>query len=204
MKCAIISGGESSNISNIRQYDYVIACDYGLQHCINQGVSPDIAIGDFDSYTAEVTSSVRVIHFSKDKDDTDTLLAVKHAISLGYADIDIMCAMGGRIDHQLANIQTLVYATHNGVNCRIISDTDSLYCVSNGSITISNKPNHSLSVFSHSTNSCGVTISGAKYTLSNATLNNNCPIGVSNEFLGDSATISVSEGTLVIVVSRVK
>ena len=81
--CLIISGGEFAPLPLDLKYDYVIACDHGYDYAIRLGITPDLIIGDFDSCDTDVTSinEIPVETFPVAKDDTDTMLAVKCAIS---------------------------------------------------------------------------------------------------------------------------
>lgn len=200
-RCAIVTGGDSCDISAVKHYNYIIAVDHGLQYCVDSGISADIALGDFDSYSGEVTSSVRVIGYPKVKDDTDTMLAVKHALDRGYNNIDIFCALGGRMDHTIANIQTLAFANSRGAKCTIIGDNDTVYCVSD-TIDIDRVEGCSLSILSLSDSCNGVTIQGAKYNLTNKQITNTFPLGVSNEFCSDRVSITVDSGTLLVILSK--
>ncbi len=196
--CAIVSGGSFGTIAT-DNYQYIIACDHGLDHCNTCGIVPNIVMGDMDSVTSSMPSGVQCVRYSSDKDDTDTMLAVKYAIEQGYTAIDILCATGGRIDHMLANIQCLVYAVQSGVSCYII-DNNNIITATNSIIDVEHREGYSLSLLSHS-NSCIVSVSGTQYTLDRHTLSNAMPLGVSNVIV-DSAHIIVHSGMLLVLQSR--
>ena len=75
--CAIISGGEFSPINGIENADYIIACDKGYEHAAACGITPDLLVGDFDSYKGERDKRVPVLDLPVEKDDTDTMAAVR-------------------------------------------------------------------------------------------------------------------------------
>ena len=112
MTALIISGGDYFPIPDL-SCDYVIACDLGYLHAEKMGIRPDLILGDFDSAPVP-DGKIPVEQHPVRKDDTDTMLAVKKALSLGYADLVMACAFGGRLDHAYANIQAGAYAAEQG------------------------------------------------------------------------------------------
>ena len=203
----VISGGDFSPgiflESRTLKYDYCIAADKGYLYANRLGITPDVIIGDFDSYEEELPADVPVIRHKVEKDDTDTMLAIKYALENGYNHIVIVCALGGRLDHTLANIQSMLYAAQHGGVCEIYSDTEYLTTLNADTITIPKKDNHSLSVLALSDICEGVSISGAKYNVSDATLTNGFPLGFGNSWESDEVTVSVQKGILLIVQSSV-
>ncbi len=196
--CAIVAGGSYSPIDSSK-YNYIIACDHGYNHCAASGVVPHIVMGDMDSIVGSIDSSIQTVTFSSDKDDTDTMIAVKHAIDLGYNHIHLLCATGGRIDHMLANIATVVYAVTHGVQCYMIDECN-IITATTSSIVVDKKDNYSLTLLSYS-DSCIVSVSGTSYTLDHHKLTSNVPLGVSNEIVG-SANITVYSGVLLVIQSK--
>lgn len=196
--CAIVSGGSYCPIDPSK-YSYIIACDHGYNHCVASGVVPDIVMGDMDSVVGSVDSSIQKVTFSSDKDDTDTLIAIKHAIHMGYKHIHLLCATGGRADHFLANIACVVYAVREGIECHMV-DNSNIITATNSSFVVDNKSGWSLSLLSFS-DSCIVSVSGTRYTLDHHKLTNNVPLGVSNIVL-DRASITVFSGVLLVIQSK--
>ena len=103
--CAIISGGEYSPMDDIKAAEYIIACDRGYSYAKRSGIVPDLLLGDFDSYTGKLPEGAAVERLPREKDDTDTMHAVRRALELGFTRISLYCALGGRLDHLLANLQ---------------------------------------------------------------------------------------------------
>ena len=200
--CLIVSGGEFTGACYTA--DYVIACDAGYAHCQRLNMEPDLVIGDFDSLSPDVTLPANTVRHPIRKDDTDTMLAVREALRLGYRHLIITCAMGGRFDHTLANLQTAAFAVENGADCKLIGRGEVITCFSDSAITLEPEPKTSLSVFSLSDESLGVTINGASYELENGTLTNTFPLACSNHFLMGPVTISVKHGMLAVVESSME
>lgn len=202
-KCLIISGGDFEKIELNDKYDFFIACDKGYVYAKKLNIKPNIIVGDFDS--AKKPKNVEnVIKVSKIKDDTDTSLAVKYALKNGYKDIDIICALGGRIDHTLANISLMKYVVeHKGV-VKIISNSATLMVFTKGKIRINKDNNKYLSIFSLSGKSKIDYIKGTKYDIKNLILKSSFPLGVSNEFKNKLAEIKISKGVVLIVLIKIK
>lgn len=202
-KCLIISGGDFCSVPRTKEYDYIIACDKGLEYASLLELSPDYIIGDFDSYSGIISKeSDNVAIYPVQKDDSDTLLGIKHALSLGYTHITIICALGGRLDHTIANIQCMSYATEHNAICEIISDSEHLISFAGPQIALPRKAGYSLSLFSM-TDSCeNLSIKGAGYDAEKITLTSAFPLGLSNYWTSDTVTISLSKGILLIVMSK--
>ena len=126
-RCVIFGGGQIGDpeqIKNlVRQEDYLICADSGYRHCVQLGFSPQLVLGDFDSYAGVVQSDCELLRYPIEKDDTDTMLAVKQALQRGYERLVLVGMLGGRLDHTLANIQTLVYAVEHGAAAQIIDSS---------------------------------------------------------------------------------
>ena len=107
--CLIVSGGAFAPLpEDLRAPDFVIACDRGWQYAARLGVTPDLIVGDFDSAAAP-RAGAPVERLPTRKDDTDTMYAARRATELGYRNVAVCCAFGGRLDHTLANIQTAAW-----------------------------------------------------------------------------------------------
>lgn len=200
--CLIISGGDFSPFT-VPAGAFVIACDRGYAYARSCGVRPDLVVGDFDSYSGEVDAGIPVQRLPVEKDDTDTVSALRYALDRGCREITLVCALGGRLDHLLANLQAAVFAAKQGASLRILGEDTEILPLRQGSLRLPRKEGWSLSVFAAEDRCRGVSIRGAKYELHDAELTNDFPLGVSNEWAADAAEISVREGTLLIVFSRI-
>ncbi len=214
-KCLIISGGAFSPLPFLYKETidreekektdksiFVIACDSGYQNAKKMGIRPDLIVGDFDSAPCPDTD-IPISKYPTRKDDTDTMLAIRHAMDAGYKDITIICALGGRLDHAYANIQAAAFVAANGGICRILEDTEKI-TVFNGREIFPKRNGYSLSVFSLTDKAEGVTIKGTKYEVENADMNNVYPIGTSNVWVKNEAEIYVKTGILVVIESKLK
>ena len=86
-RCIIVSGGVFSPAPEQQPGDFVIACDRGYAYCGRLGLMPDLFIGDFDSYSGAVAPGVAVERLIPEKDDTDTMHAVRRALELGFTSL---------------------------------------------------------------------------------------------------------------------
>ena len=202
-RCVVISGGDFSPVSGISPDDFVIACDRGYVYCERLGLRPDLIISDFDSYTGPVDSEIPLNRFVSEKDDTDTMLAVRYAVEHGFHELLLCCALGGRLDHLIANLQSLVFAQKHGLPAVLLSEDTEIRTLAGGALRIPRRENRSLSVFALDGPCRGVCITGAKYPLANAELLPSFPLGVSNTWAEEEAVISVEEGILLIVLSKI-
>ena len=121
-RCVIISGGDFDTSADIVPGDFVIACDKGYTYAERLGIRPDLVIGDFDSCTGKVKEGIPVRRLPCEKDDTDTMSAVRYAVGSGFEEIVLCCALGGRADHAYSNYQAGVFAVTNGAAFTITSD----------------------------------------------------------------------------------
>ena len=201
--CLIISGGDFSPFT-VPEGAFIIACDRGYAYALRCGVRPDLVVGDFDSYRGELDPGIPVQKLPVEKDDTDTVSALRYALEQGYREITLVCALGGRLDHLLANLQAAVFAAKRGAALRIVGADTEILTLRPGSLRLPRKEGWSLSVFAAEDRCRGVSIKGTKYELMDAELTNDFPLGVSNEWAAPEAEISLREGTLLIVQSQIR
>lgn len=180
---------------------YIIAADSGYSVLKNLGIKPNLVLGDFDSYTSELPKNCEIIKAPSEKDDTDTMLAVKIALSRGYKDIVIAASIGGRLDHTFANIQTLAYILENGGYGYLLGENDSVHLLNAGEYTFKKINGMYFSIFSYSEKAT-VTTCGTKYNLSEYCLTNKFPLGVSNEIIDDKCYVNVKFGQILVIFSE--
>ncbi len=201
--CIIFAGGEIADLNFIdTKADLVICADGGYVHAEKLKIIPDIITGDFDSYTGELPECTEIYRSVPEKDDTDTMLALKIAIERNCTHVRLYGALGGRFDHAFANIQTLIYAHEHG--CKMeITDRDNIITVQGTGTELYKKyDGWYFSVFSLTEKLHIEKMAGVKYPLEDYTLVQGFPLGVSNEIISDNAVVSVKNGIALIVRSR--
>lgn len=205
-RCVIFAAADISDYTGVKgrlkSDDYVICADAGLRHAENLGITPDLVVGDMDSYTRRVPENVEFIKSPVEKDETDTLLALQQALLRGYTDIIIFGGLGGRLDHTLANISVLLYAAQNGVSAVLVDEACHIRMLKPGESFLEGKRGGIFSLFAYLTPVKGLTIKGARYELDGAEIDCSFPVGVSNEFMGDRVGISFSRGYLLAIVNN--
>ena len=202
MMIPAFAGGDFAPFAPPEPEVFVIACDRGYQYALRCGVTPDLVVSDFDSYSGEVASGIPLRQLPTEKDDTDTMSALRRALEAGCTEITLVCALGGRLDHTIANLQSAAFAARRGARVRILSPDTEILTLREGTLRLPRREGCSLSVFSAGEVCRGVSIRGTKYPLEDAELSWDFPLGVSNEWRSDAAEISVREGILLIVLSR--
>lgn len=202
MKSCLIFGG--APVGGLRftppEGTYIIAADRGYLTVKQMGFTPNLVLGDFDSLD-EIPQSCEIIRAVPEKDDTDTMLAVKTALERGYSQISIVGALGGRLDHTFANIQTLAYILKNGGFGRLMGENDTVELLNEGEYSYRRRAGTYLSLFAYG-ESTVITTRGTKYDLTVHRLDNDFPLGVSNEIIGDKCSVSVHEGQLLVIFSK--
>lgn len=210
-KCIVICAGDLTlGEVPVGEEDFVIAVDGGLSYCGILNVEPDLILGDFDSVSEQEALAIekleqqipeRILRLPCEKDDTDTLAALKEGLKRGYTDFRIYAGTGGRFDHTLANIQCLIYLKNRGATGYLVDGTGMMLIIKNEAVHFQAGLEGYLSLFSLVEESRGITIEGMKYSLEHAVIRNDFPVGISNEFIGEAATIAVEDGTLVCMIA---
>lgn len=199
--CYIV--GAMSLTPDLRPYplagDYVIAADRGFDSLIAYGVNPDLAVGDFDSL-GHRPNHPNVIQLPAEKDDTDMVYAIRKGLELGYRRFVLLGGVGGRLEHTLGNLQLLDWLTLHGAQGFLAGEKTAVTCIRDGkAVTFPPSMSGYLSVLCNSGTAEGVSLTGLKYPLDEYTLTGSFPLGVSNQFLGEPATVSVKKGSLLLI-----
>lgn len=203
--CVIFAGGpeQGTPCEPPPESAYILCADSGLRLAERMYCTPDLVLGDFDSLGA-VPESLPHMTVPVEKDDTDTMLAVRVALERGFRDIRIYGAFGGRLDHTLANLQTLEYIRKQGADGMLCGVRDSARMLCGGeSVKLNGRPGWSLSLFSWSEICTDVWISGVHYPLANGVLTRSFPRGVSNQIIAEQAEISCGSGMLLVMQSKI-
>ena len=178
--------------------DLVIAADAGYRACQRAGIVPDLLLGDFDSMEQPDFPNIR--RSPVEKDDTDTMLAVKTALEEGCDTVYIYGGTGGkRLDHTLANLQTLLYLRRRGARGYLYDDDFVWTAIENEELTVEKTVEWGLfSAFCQGDRAEGVDEEGFQYPLRDAVLTPEFPIGVSNHILKPRARVAVRKGVLIV------
>ena len=200
-KCIIFcAAGFDTLAEDIQPGDLVIAADGGLRHTEKLGITPDVILGDFDSL-GFTPAGANV--FPVEKDDTDAMLAVRRGLELGYREFVLYGSLDGpRLDHTVANFQTLQFLCDCGAFGILAGITTMAVVVKNGALRFPAGCRGNVSVFCMGSDAHGVTLKGLYYPLTGGTLTAGFPLGVSNHFTGTEAEISVEDGSLLVIWER--
>lgn len=201
-RCVIIGGAPIQDYQWIRQHllpdDFYIFCDGGLKHRQSLQVTPDLLVGDFDSWDNPKTETETIV-LPREKDDTDTFFGVKEGVKRGFEDFLLIGVIGGRFDHSLGNISALLYLTGLGKKALIIDDYSSIEVVSSQPVFIEQNIQY-FSVLNIDGKAKGITIKNAQYPLENAEITWDYQYGISNQVLpGKTAEVTTQEGRLLLV-----
>ena len=204
-RCVIVGGAEINNYeyirSCLRKDDFTVFCDSGLKHLEALQVTPGLIVGAFDSHE-KPHLDVETVVLPCEKDDTDTVYAVKEAVKRGYEDFLLIGVIGARLDHTLGNVSILLYLDSLGMRGVIFDDYSEMEIVSNSPVSIDDSFAY-FSLLNISGTAKGVTVENAKYPLQNAQITCEYQYGVSNEVLpGYTAKVSVREGKLLLIKVR--
>lgn len=198
-RCVIFTArceGEPKTAYIPRENDFVLCADAGYVLAEASGAKIDVIIGDFDS--ADMPAGENVIRHPVMKDDTDTMLCIRYGLDKGYRNFLIVGGIGGRMDHTLANLQSLAFLAQNGAKAQLCDGKVHCAMLSGCRMRIP-RTKGKLSVFAFGGICRGVRIRGAKYELENGTITPDFPIGMGNDFAADFAEISVQEGKLLVL-----
>ena len=201
-RCVIVGGAEIGRYdricSQLRQDDFLVYCDGGLKHIRELGREPDLIVGDFDSHEKPDTATETIV-LPREKDDTDTVYAVKEAVRRGYTDFLLIGVTGERFDHTFGNVSVLLYLDSLGMSARIRDDYSEMEVVSRKTVEIGDSWSY-FSLLNISGTAKGICIRDAKYPLTDGEITSEYQFGISNEVLpGRTARVSVREGRLLLV-----
>lgn len=182
----------------------VIAADSGFDLCRRLGVLPDVLVGDLDSIRDGQALSFggELLTVPREKNDTDTMLAVKLAIERGFCEIFIIGGLGGRADHTLSNLFVLEYIYNRGCRGLVTDGQNRVTFLRGGRAVLKKSDYRYFSLLAVDPVCRGVTVTGCKYPLFDATLLREEGYAVSNEILDDQAELSVAAGALFVIESR--
>ena len=200
-KCVIFCAGDFKELAApVTAQDLVIAADSGLRHTEAIGLKPDIIMGDFDSL-GYVPEGAEV--YPVEKDDTDSMLAIKKGLEAGCDRFYIYGGLDGKwVDHTVANFQALQYLANQGARGWLIGTRQIATVIRNDKIVFPPFCYQELSVFCLGGDAKGVSIRGLKYEMEDGVLTCGFPLGARNQFMQKKATVEVKDGSLLLIWRR--
>ena len=204
-RCVVLGGGpiEEEEIALIRPEDTIWAADAGLRAARRFGLHPALCLGDWDSCERPQRAE-ELICLPSEKDDTDTHYAARLLVQRGFREALLLGGIGGRLDHTLANLCSLLFLVRSGVSCWLVGQGAAVTVLQNGTMRLPRRENTYFSIFAADGSAQGISLAGTKYPLQEAELTAGFPLGVSNEILADWADVTVREGALYLMYSKKK
>jgi thiamine pyrophosphokinase len=209
MRAIIIAGGQAGSGTEhqhrVQADDRIIGVDGGAARALAWGLVPDLVIGDMDSLpdkdqAALEAQGCRFVVHPRAKDETDLELALTYAAKQGAREIVVLAALGGRLDHTLANLLLLSIPALEGVPVRIVEGAqEALLVRGGGAATIEGQPGDLVSLLPLGGDARGVRTQGLAWALEGDTLRFGFSRGVSNEMRGQTARVEVQAGHLLVV-----
>ncbi|MDH4207986.1 MAG: thiamine diphosphokinase [Anaerolineae bacterium] len=188
---------------HVGERDLVVVVDGGARNALGLGLQPHVVLGDLDSMEPELRQhldqeGVQFVAYPARKDETDSELAVKYALDRGATDLVLLGALGGRIDHALANIMLLAIPQLEGVRARMIDGSQELTLIRDEAV-IEGNPGDVISLLPLAGDATGIHTEGLEYTLHGETLKFGAARGVSNVLAAPLARVRVGAGLLLLV-----
>jgi len=207
----IFANGELPDLNKARALsrkdDYIICADGGTRYALSLNLKPDLIIGDMDSTGREQLQNfqeaeVSIELFPHDKNETDLELAINRAIDLNPKQIIIVAALGGRLDQTLANITLLTGPQLSAFDVRLDDGVEEIF-LCRDQVQVHGQRGDIVSLIPWGQATSEVQTVNLKWPLRKETLYPHKTRGISNEMLGESASISIGSGSLFIVHRRV-
>lgn len=200
-RCIIIAplyAGEEKEWLTPREGDLLMCADGGWAAAQRCGLAPSVIVGDFDSMPEPEVPGAEVIRLPVHKDDTDMVACLRTGRERGYRSFILSGCMGGRFDHTVSNLQCLFDCAARGEEAWMCDAQNRVTVLLPGTYAIPAIPNRKLSLLAFSPEVRGVTVTGVEWPLEGATLTTRHPLGCSNEFRAAEATLSFTEGALIL------
>lgn len=212
-KILILTGGHMEqellkHLLSKEQYTKIIAADYGLTIADSINLELDYIVGDFDSVSETILEKYRNVStpiqtFPKEKDKTDTQIAMELALMHSPSEIHLLGATGTRLDHVLANLHLLMLPMQLHIHACILDSYNKIY-LKNQSFTIKKSEQYGnyVSLLPFDGQVTRLTLTGFKYPLNNITLTAGSSLGISNEIMNEEASVEFKNGILIVIESR--
>jgi len=210
MKTVIVSGGRAPSREllekELEDATALICVDSGGNCLMELGIEPDYLVGDFDSIRREALDYIRgtkcsILEYPKDKDFTDTELALELAMRLDSNSIVFLGSTGTRLDHVIGNLGLLRACVQNGIDAFLKDDNNSIM-ITDKPLTLKAEPGTTFSLQAFGGTVENLTIIGARFPLSGYRLEIGDPLTISNRFLDSDVEVEFTEGLLMVMYSR--
>ncbi len=195
--CYIVSAMPFSLPIARQPEDIVIAADAGWKRLSEQGLFPDLTVGDFDS--SELPTVGEVLRLPVRKDETDTLFAAREGLRRGYRHFVLLGACGGLLDHTYANLSVLSFLKRQGATAVLRTEREEITLLTAGERLVFHAPtpDRRLSLFAFG-GTARVSLAGLSYSGSDILLSPDFPLGVGNLFLDGDASVTVLTGEVLL------
>lgn len=200
--CAAPEWDDAFAVTRAKEADCILCADGGYLRALSAGIKPDVLMGDFDSCDIERVEDLEKIVYPTRKDDTDLILALRYMAKHGYTDVEVLGCFGGRQDHALGNIQSVLFGLSLGLKVTLMDPRNRIFAVTEGVTEIEREENSYVSFLCIGAPCEGITLEGFSYPLQDAVLTAEYPIGVSNEIVEKKARVTIRKGTLICVIAR--
>lgn len=210
MKGLIISSGTITNYNRlesvVKESDFIICADGGMDHIMKVNLLPDLVLGDLDSISENALKyieekNIPVQKFSSIKDTTDTGLAVDYLIEKGLEEVILMGVTGTRQDHTMANIFLLNQLYEKGIKGKIIDDNNIIYLV-DSYLELEYVENSFISVIPITEDGIEVSLSGFFYNLDKEKIKFGSTCGVSNKIIEENGMVRIHKGKALVFISE--
>lgn len=185
-----------------------IGIDYGTLMLIDHDIRPIAAFGDFDSVSEpeleRIEAVIDVEYLPAEKNETDLEVGIQYASGLGYDKVYIHGATGGRLDHFLGNLQTLLHpdVLLSPSEFIMVDAYNEIQVLPAGTHIIEKSADKKYVSFIPVSDGVILTIEGLKYETDRLEVNMGYTRTVSNEFVTDRAEIVVEQGMVYMIQSK--
>ena len=185
--------------------DLVIAADAGYLTARRLGVTPDVVLGDFDTLGEEnIPDGVECLRVPREKDDTDTQLAVRTAIERGAGEIVIVGGLSGRIDHTLSTLailEDLWERKENRIYAILTDGKNRVRFIRNSGAILPRSQYRYFSLIAADETVMGITLDGCWYPIKNGRISRRDQWAISNEITGNCALVEIKRGGVWVIES---
>jgi thiamine pyrophosphokinase len=209
-RIVIFANGDLPNLNKthniLRVDDFIICADGGTHHALALGLTPNLVVGDMDSiekdqWQALEKTGVPIELFPRDKNETDLELAINRAIEYQPQQIIIIAALGGRLDQTMGNIALLTRLQLKTFDVRLDDGAEEIFFCRD-QVQVRGRSGDIVSLIPWGNPVHSIQTQGLKWPLNSETLHPDKTRGISNEMLGETASIRISSGNLLVIHTR--